>query len=177
MVNNLHHRRSIRFPEYDYASEGGYFITIVTHERANLFGEIIHGEMKLNAFGKIVTDEWFHTTQLRPNIELFEDEFVVMPNHVHGIVWITDPVHGNAPVGTYRDTPLLRSPSNTVGAIVRGFKGSVTTRINIQRHAQGVPVWQRNYYERIIRDEQDYEAIANYIYNNPLSWETDDENR
>jgi REP element-mobilizing transposase RayT len=92
-LNNLlrpHHRRSIRLKGYDYTSEGGYFITLVTHERHSLFGEVIDGEMHLNALGIIARDEWFRTAQIRPYVELFQDEFVVMPNHIHGIIWITN---------------------------------------------------------------------------------------
>jgi putative transposase len=97
--NNLHHRRSIRLAEYDYSSEGGYFITIVTQDRECLFGEVIDGEMHLNNFGKIVWEEWYRTAKLRPNIVLIEDEFVVMPNHIHGIIWINDiPGRGSLPL-------------------------------------------------------------------------------
>ena len=84
-----HHRRSIRLKGFDYTSEGGYFITIVTHERQYLFGEIRDGEMHLNPLGKIAYDEWFRTVELRPYVELFDIEFIVMPNHVHGIIWLT----------------------------------------------------------------------------------------
>ena len=81
-------RISIRLPEYDYTDPGGYFITIVTYRRERLFGEVVDGEMKLNEFGRIAFDEWFKTAQLRRNMELFEDDFVVMPDHIHGIIWI-----------------------------------------------------------------------------------------
>jgi hypothetical protein len=87
-----HHRRSIRLAGYDYTSEGGYFITCVTQGRVNLFGEVVNGVMKLNDYGEIVKEEWFKTARLRPNIELDEDEFVVMPNHIHGIIWINDDI-------------------------------------------------------------------------------------
>jgi putative transposase len=180
----LHHRRSIRLEGYDYASEGGYFITVVTYKRMCLFGSVKDGEIVLNDFGRIVWKEWFNTLKIRPNIELFEDEFVVMPNHIHGIIWSNevfckgsikstienDPIA----VGAYSHTPL-RSPSGTIGAIIRGFKGAVTTKINISRGEKGVPVWQRNYYDHIINSEKDYENIANYIDFNPLAWQTDKE--
>jgi putative transposase len=180
----LHHRRSIRLADYDYSAEGGYYITIVTQGRVNLFGDIIDGEVRLNELGKIVWEEWFRTAILRPNVELLEDEFVVMPNHIHGIIWIDDvdgntsnsTMNDNPPVGAYSHTPL-QSPSHTIGAIVRGFKGAVTTRINIQRDQKGVAVWQRNYYEHVISSERDYYNIANYIYSNPLNWDADTENQ
>jgi len=101
--SSLHHRRSIRLKGYDYTSEGGYFITLVTHQRLPLFGSIVDGEMSLNALGIIARDEWFRTAQMRSYVELFDDEFVVMPNHIHGIIWITDLV---GRVGAYCNTPL-----------------------------------------------------------------------
>lgn len=181
-----HHRRSIRLAGYDYASEGGYFITIVTQGRVCLFGEVVDGEMRLNDFGRIVHEEWFRSTVIRHEIELDMDEFVVMPNHIHGIVWIEDDGRdgknvnsmGNnrQTVGAYSHTPL-QSPSGTIGAIIRGFKGAVTTRINTNRDLKGVPVWQRNYFEHIINSEHDYENIVNYIFLNPINWEIDSENQ
>lgn len=97
----VHHRRSIRLAGYDYASEGGYFVTIVTNGRLCLFGEVKKGEVRLNEFGKIVWEEWFNTAKLRSNVELLEEEFVVMPNHIHGIIWIIDDSgRGTAPLAT-----------------------------------------------------------------------------
>jgi putative transposase len=91
-----HHRRSIRLKGYDYTQAGAYFVTIVTHDRECLFGEVVDGVMRLNAFGEIVREEWFRTAVVRPYVMLAPDEFVVMPNHIHGIIWITggrgDPV-------------------------------------------------------------------------------------
>ncbi len=178
--SQAHHRRSIRLEGYDYASEGGYFITIVAHGRKCLFGSVVNEEIKLNDFGRMVREEWFNTSKIRSNIELLEDEFVVMPNHIHGIIWIMDRADGEvsqatySPVGAYSHTPL-RSPSNTIGSIIRGFKGAVTTRINIYRGRKGSPIWQRNYYEHIINSERDYENIVEYISFNPLAWQTDKE--
>ena len=110
-----HHRRSIRLPGYDYTQPGAYFITIVTHERACLFGEVVDGKMELNAFGEIVREEWFQTAVVRPYVRLDERDFVVMPNHVHGIVWIVDDV-----VGAQRrdddDVGAQRRDDNDVGA-------------------------------------------------------------
>jgi hypothetical protein len=105
----LHHRRSIRLPGYDYASEGSYFITLVTHDRECLFGRIVNDEMVLSPLGEIVRDEWFRTAAIRENVELFDDEFVIMPNHVHGIINITPPACTGTVgiVGAYCNTPLL----------------------------------------------------------------------
>ena len=284
----IHNRKSMRFNGYDYSQEGAYFITICCKDRACLFGEIKNREMILNANGIIAHNEWLQTTKIRSNVEL--DVFVIMPNHIHGIVIINnhaiddrrgvlhtsgllmndrgnkpDVLHtpvllmsdrGNKPdvlhapgsgsgtsgsvLGTSgsvlgepgsalgasgsikgvcntslqitvgRDmgvcnTPLqktdgrdlgvcntslqktdgrdlgicntpLRSPSNTIGAIVRGYKSAVTKQINILgsgNYNQSSTVWQRNYHDHIIRNEQSYQHISNYIINNPAKWDDD----
>jgi len=192
------HRHSIRLPGYDYSAEGSYFITLVTHEREHLFGEIVDGEMRLNEFGKIVREEWERSTMSRKEIELDMDEFVVMPNHIHGIVHIfkvdndsefltgTDdwPIaslgDGEYRVRAYGHTPLpqsvgFHSPSKTLGSMIRGYKSSVTTRINTLRGTPREKVWLRNYYEHIITTEKEYENIVNYICLNPLNWGLNDE--
>lgn len=125
-------RRSIRLRDYDYSSPGEYFITICTHNRECLFGEVVDGEMVLNDFGKIAHEEWFRTESIRDNVEL--DVFVIMPNHMHAIFGIKANINefGKPTVGAYSDTPLHESnskfklPSKTVGAIVRGYKSTVT---------------------------------------------------
>jgi len=177
---DLHHRRSIRLKEYDYSQAGAYFITICTHQREHLFGEIVDGEMKLNELGQIAHEEWHKTARIRVEIEL--DEFVIMPNHIHGIIMIHEPVRAyhNKPVRAYGHTPLptpnpakFESPSRALGAMVRGFKSAVTTQINQKRCTPGNPVWQRNYWEHIIRDEKDLYNAQAYILNNPIQWEND----
>ena len=178
-----HHRRSIRLRGYDYSQPGAYFITICTHDRDCLFGDVIDGVMDLTPYGRIVSDEWHRTEMVRSNVVL--DAFVVMPNHVHGIIWIVEfnDDHGDGlqrrrGVLQYAPTPTtgpsgLQSPSQTVGAIVRGFKGAVTKRINHHRGTPGVPVWQRGYYEHIIRNERALNRIRRYIIENPLHWPND----
>lgn len=168
----IHHRRSIRLPGYDYSQPGAYFITLCTHHREEFFGNIVDGEMRLNELGKIAREEWQKTALIRAEIEL--GEFVIMPNHVHGIIMI----HETA--GAYGHTSLpsvnpatFDSPSRTIGAMVRGFKSAVTTRVNQKRDTPRMPVWQRNYWEHIIRDEQDLSNAHAYILNNPAQWETD----
>jgi putative transposase len=89
------HCGSIRLNEYDYSSPGAYFVTVVTYQRVCLFGEVTDGEMQINIFGGIAKDEWFHTTTLRPYVQLYKEEFVVMPNHIHGIIWIEELNNGN----------------------------------------------------------------------------------
>jgi putative transposase len=180
-----HHRRSIRLSGWDYASAGAYFVTICTHERLCLFGEVVDGQMRLNPWGEIVQEEWFRSADIRREIVLHRDEFVVMPNHVHGIIWITDhggrgdpsgrPYAGRPHTGRYDDRP--RGPaSGSIGAIIAQYKSIVTKRINALRNAPGVPVWQRNYYEHIIRDERELGRIREYILNNPARWEIDENN-
>ncbi|GIV55247.1 MAG: hypothetical protein KatS3mg040_0015 [Candidatus Kapaibacterium sp.] len=186
-----HHRRSIRLPGYDYVQAGGYFITICTHDRTNMFGEVVDGEMQVNAVGEVVCEEWFRTAQIRPYVRLYDDEFVVMPNHIHGIIWIiNDDVGATRRVAptrrvahrvgaTHRVAPTdpPRGPaSGSIGAIVGQFKSITTKRINALRGTPGAPVWQRNYYEHIIRTEDALQRIRQYIVTNPLRWLLDREN-
>lgn len=177
--NKVLHRHSIRLLGYDYSDEGGYFITLVTHKRECLFGEILDCKMKLNGFGNIAREEWFRTRTLRSNIELLEDEFVVMPNHIHGILWLTENVGTSPGKGTARRAltsdafgkPVCGSLATVVGA----YKSAVTKRINLVRETPGAPVWLRNYYEHIICTEKEYKNITNYIDQNLVCWETNDE--
>lgn len=174
---NQHHRRSIRLEGYDYARVGAYFVTICV-ERVGafghpplLFGDVVNGVMRLNQFGMIVESEWLATPKIRPQIEL--DEYAIMPNHFHGILIIVRdvrPIHDDPPGSPFR------SPSQTVGAIIRGFKSVVTSRINSLRNRPGAPVWQNNYYERIIRNRDEMNLIRQYIKDNPAQWERDREN-
>lgn len=195
---------------YDYTNPGAYFVTACTWNRECLFGDIIGGQMQMNEYGKIVRDEWMRTEDVRPNIEL--DEFIVMPNHLHGILVINDDARGaHTPVGarrcldparlaperreqpsenvngygnietrranqgaTHRVAPTCKSGS--IGAIVGQFKSSTTKLINRIRKHPGMPVWQRNYFEHVIRNEKDLIQIRQYIKGNPLQWELDGEN-
>ena len=166
-------RRSIRLPGHDYTQPGAYFVTICTYNREPLFGQVVDGKMVMNAFGRIVWEEWFRTAQVRPNVELFEDEFVVMPNHIHGIIWIVgEPVGATRRVAPTDGHPRGPVPGS-IGAIVGQFKSIVTKRINQMRGTPGARVWQRNYYERIIRNERALNAIRRYIAENPLRWYRD----
>ena len=173
------HRRSIRLKGYDYTQPGAYFVTICTHNRAPLFGRVVDGDMVLNVFGEMVWEEWFRTAQVRPYVELFSDEFVVMPNHVHGIIWIMgDPLVGaQRRCAPTKPKPGGITPNNvalgSLGAIIRSFKSAVTRRINEMRDTPGARVWQRNYYEHIVRSEQALDLIRQYIIQNPLRWHLD----
>ena len=176
----IHHRRSIRLQGYDYTQPGAYFITFCTHQRMHLFGEVVDGEMVLNDRGKIARDEWFKTAELRPYVKLYEDEFVIMPNHGHGIIWIED----ESPVGARR----RRAPTGdniekfgkpvkgSIPTIVRAYKSAVTYAINKLENQRGAVLWQKNYYEHIIRNERELHNIARYIQDKPLNWQLDRDN-
>ncbi len=159
-----HHRQSIRLRGYDYSRAGAYYFTIVAHLRECLFGVIVDSEMKLSQCGEIVHDAWLDLENHYTNIEL--DEVCIMPNHVHGIIVLTNAVTTGAATHE-KNAPLSE--------IIRALKSFSARRINIARQTPGIPVWQRNYYEHIIRDQQEYMAIQAYIIQNPLNWEHDDE--
>ena len=166
--SDIHHRQSVRLKGYDYSQAGAYFVTICTRERDCLFGDLSDGEMRLNQYGLIIREEWLRTAALRKDVEV--DIYTIMPNHLHGIIVIKG--RGVLP---YAPTGTFRSPSHTIGAIVRGFKSASTKRINETRDPRGTPVWQRNYHEHVIRDEDDLNRIRQYIIDNPSCW-ADDEN-
>ncbi|CAG1014573.1 hypothetical protein ANAEL_05017 [Anaerolineales bacterium] len=169
-------RHSIRLKGYDYTQAGAYFVTIVTWQRECLFGEIVDGEMVLNEIGGIVREEWERTAFVRHNVEL--GEYVIMPNHIHGIlVFVDDVVGATRRVAPTRTTPTKTTlQSGSLGAVMAQFKSIVTKRINGLQNVTGRPVWQRNYYERIIRNESEMDRITRYIESNPLRWADDDEN-
>lgn len=187
-----HNRRTIRLKGYDYSQSGFYFITICCHGRELLFGDIKNGEMIWNDAGNITNECWLDIPNHFPNVVLHE--FIVMPNHIHGIIEIKtksvgaiyDTIVGandgnDTIVGANDYSPLQcvgaenylfpRSPSKTIGSIVRGFKIGVTKWM--RQNTNVYDVWQRNYWEHIIRDDNDYERIAKYIVNNPQNWDQD----
>ena len=146
-----HHRRSIRLKNYDYSQLGYYFLTICTYKRQSWFGEIKNNRMYLNQIGKIVAEEWINTRKIRPKFQL--DEWIIMPNHLHGIVIIDENILGlgerNRDILGARNAPLRQEP-NSISSFVAGFKSAVTKRINLLRNNRDIPIWQRNYYESII---------------------------
>jgi len=168
-----YNRQTIRLRNRDYSTNGRYYITICTQNRECTFGNIIDNIMKLNESGKIVKYEWVKTARIRPNIQL--DKYIIMPNHIHGIIIINN--YG----GVWQCAPTIknefRSPSQTIGSIIRGFKSAVTKHINKIRHTPAKAVWQRNYYEYIIRNRYDMGRIRQYIEMNPANWAQDQENR
>ncbi len=228
-----HHRRSIRLKGYDYTQPGAYFVTIVTHGRECLFGEIVDGEMRLNRAGQIARQEWERLPRRFPHVQL--DAFVIMPNHIHGIIVITDAGWDNTGVigrGTagHKDDVPNRQPAvprtgrgtasgcdvdvpvgaavleggtaagfdvdvpvgaavplqrleqfgkpvpGSIPTIVRSFKSAVTLGVNRLNRTSGADVWQRNYYEHVVRNDASLARIRQYIADNPAKWDDDNEN-
>ncbi len=185
---NRTNRRSIRLKDYDYSQAGYYFVTICTQKHVCLFGDVLDGQMVLNEVGQYVQGCWQEIPNHFPHVKL--DNYCIMPNHIHGIIIIVGPVDDNEiHVGAKNFSPLRRSipectsksfsrqhsmplgPSKTIGSIVRGFKIGVTKWM--RQHHPGQILWQRNYYEHIIRDERDYNRICKYIETIPLKCEQD----
>ena len=144
-------RRSLRLPGYDYSRAGAYFVTLCTQQRQCLFGEVVDSDMRLSTAGGIVQAVWNEVPLHYPGVVC--DGFIVMPNHLHGIVWLVA-----------RDKV---TKGHTLGDVVRGFKARVTVAINSLRQVSGHPIWQRNYYERIIRDDDELNRIRLYVAHNP----------
>ena len=163
------HRRSIRLQGYDYSQSGAYFVTMVTFRRECLFGEIQNERMRLSDMGQIADENWRAIPEHFPQVEL--GAYMVMPNHVHGIIIIQ-------PVGAQYIAPLQTQPPHvkpgSVGSIIRTYKAAVTRRI--QKELNGGNIWQRNYYEHIIRNDEEHNRIHLYIESNIDNWEDDDEN-
>jgi REP element-mobilizing transposase RayT len=226
--SNIHHRRSIRLKVYDYTQQGAYFVTICTHQRNCLFGEIVDGEIKLNTNGEIARDSWLSIPRHFKNVEL--DEFVIMPNHLHGIIIIeSSEVAGEAlanqdlsqsfsevagealanqdfsqlfsevagealanqdfskqqnlsgqcfapTVHTGETVKINGTKPQSLAAITQNYKSVSTRQINRMNKAKGNVIWQRNYYEHIIRNEEALNNIREYIVNNPINWVKDQEN-
>lgn len=235
-----HHRKSIRLKEYDYSNEGWYYVTICTNNKEHLFGKVINNKIELNNYGKIVQEEWLKTKEVRDNVDL--DDYVIMPNHFHGIIIITH--NKNANVGATRwvapdeeevapnkavfnDSSKDNEPenppgqqlikeniaghpikeehraghetnqehrarhqsnqenrashrlaptiqSNSLGSIIGQFKSVCTKRIKLMLDYPITSIWQKNYYEHIIRNEDDLFRIQKYIAQNPLKWQLDE---
>lgn len=165
-------RRSIRLKGFDYREPGVYFVTICTANRQSVFGAIVDGAMALNEFGKVVEAEWHRSAIVRPQIRL--DAFVVMPNHVHGVICLNE-AEGKARLaptpGQFRQ--LVRG---SLGMIVGAFKSASTKRINEIRGTPGALLWQRNYFEHVIRHEEELNRVREYIAANPVRWSEDGNN-
>lgn len=161
----MHNRQSMRLPNYDYTLSGVYFVTICSYRFADVFGRIADGKMQLNELGRLVENEWQRTAAVRPSVEV--DTYVVMPNHLHGLLWFSDGLAG--PVENSSET--IRA--NSLGPIIAQFKSIVTKRSRSIASAPRSPIWKRNYYDHIVRSERALERIRNYIIENLASWSED----
>jgi REP element-mobilizing transposase RayT len=182
--HKIHNRRSIRSQRYDYSCSGAYYVTIVTYGRECLFGEIKNGATQFSDMGRIAYENWRAIPEHSPQVEL--GEFVIMPNHVHGII-VTQgehipvaptpiaPAHGNPiPVARAEIKPNNGLKRGSIGAINGAYKMSVTRRS--QAELDGANIWQRNYFEHIIRNDDEHSRFQFYIESNPINWEEDKEN-
>lgn len=161
-------RKSIRLPHYDYSHPGMYFVTICTHEREPILGTIDAGYMIPNAAGKFVQQIWNALPNRFPNLKT--DKFILMPNHVHAILFLETP---QPSPGAASGAPTTRI---SLARVVRAFKSQSAIGINKIRTTPKLPVWQRNYFEHIIRTPQSLDGLRRYIQENPARWPHDEEN-
>ena len=164
-------RRSIRLPFYDYGSAGGFFVTINTHKRLPTFGKLRSGEVELNWIGRIAEEKWVQLPEHFPQVSL--DAYIVMPTHMHGILFITedDIEQAKSHVRATHASPIqkARGPKlGSLGAIIGSYKSAVTKAVNQLRSTPGQSVWHRNYYERVIRNQKELDEIRHYIENNAI---------
>ncbi len=196
-----YYKGSLRLPEYDYSQNGAYFVTLVAYKRQHLFGKMIQGEMKLSEIGKLIYGTWQEIPTHFYNVT--NDYFIVMPNHMHGIViidydppTIVDATHAShlqqgerkeqrlhqCKGGRLKNDSLVESSEKqypkgpapgSLGAIIGSFKSAASKRIHEIDGYQGCKIWQRNYYEHVIRDEEELQRMADYIESNPMNWVDD----
>ncbi|NEP43522.1 MAG: glucose-6-phosphate 1-dehydrogenase [Okeania sp. SIO2H7] len=166
-----HHRRSIRLPKHDYTTPGAYYVTVGANKRQFIFGDIIDGIMHPNFVGKTVKAVWYRLPQHFKNVTL--DAFVIMPNHLHGIIILND--------NNWQRSPQKKSPTlngtkpGSLSAIVQNFKSLSSRQVNGILKSSGT-IWQSNFYEHIPRNEGSLNRIRQYILDNPKNWENDKEN-
>ncbi len=171
MTQKLPSRRSIRLKDFDYAAPGGYFITLCTHNRKPLFGEIACGAMLLNECGLAVQAAWGELAGHYPHVTV--DEFAVMPNHLHGILVLGADEENARAARRPAPTNAIRQG---VPVIVRTFKTFSAKTVNAACNTPGAAVWQRGYFERVIRGDESLGCVREYIRQNPARWADDDEN-
>ena len=181
-----HHRQSIRLKGYDYSQPGTYFVTLVAQNRERIFGTVEGNQIRLNKIGELVANCWLSIPKYFDIARL--DEYVLMPNHFHGIINIDESYgKGEASLGIITSpiesisgdaSPLQPrgTQSRSLGAIIQNFKSVSTRKANRLYFEPGNKIWQRNYYERIIRNDRELNAIREYILDNPLNWALDKEN-
>ncbi len=171
-------RRPMRLRHFDYASPAAYFVTICTRDRLCILGEVVNGIVSLNENGRLVQRAWKNLPNHYPHVEI--DCWVIMPNHIHGILVLTG--KGGNRVGTKGRAGLKPAPTEGRAAphglpeVVRAFKTFSARRINLHRGTSGSSLWQRGYFEHVIRSESSLNRIRRYIVENPLRWDEDLEN-
>ena len=175
--HTMKNRKPNRHPFWNYSSDGAYFVTICTKNREHFFGEISGGKMVLNNVGKIVAQQWQWLESQYHHVLL--DEWVVMPNHFHGIICIVnnDPVVAGRDVGTGRELSLPKpcKPPKPIPQLIGAFKTTSSKRIHRETKFLDF-AWQRSYHDHIIRDEKSLENIRNYVQQNPALWHRDRNN-
>ena len=165
LYKNKYRIESTRLANWDYGTNAPYFITICAKEMQHFFGKIENQEMNLNDTGYIVLNEWLKTPEIRPDMNITLDEFIVMPNHFHGIIFIGDNQYNTTPAES-----KFGIQSKNLASIIRGFKSSVTRQAKLFNPDFG---WQERFYDNIIKNENDWHVIRNYILNNPTNWQQD----
>ena len=165
--NSLPKRRSIRLPGYDYRSSGAYFVTICTAGQKPLFGSVLAGSVQLSELGHIAEDCWKQIECIRREVSL--DAYVVMPNHIHGILLINADETASNARGAARE-----SAAGSLGTILAQYKSIVTKRSKLLRSPPTSPIWQRNFFDHIIRSAASLDKIRQYIVENPGRWVDDD---
>jgi len=177
MPGKWYKRKSIRLPDYDYSRPGVYFITICTNDRTCVLGVINNGRVKLNRLGQLVDSCWNRIPEHHKNVQL--DQYVIMPNHLHGILLFLDKDEGAAGCAPTTDStmgPRVKLKPGSLSVIIRSFKSSVTKMVRETDSSWAGPFWQRSYYEHVIRNETDMKQVREYIVTNPLRWSIDREN-
>lgn len=157
---------STRLKGWNYSNNGFYFLTICTHKKQKLFGQIVKGILELTDYGNIVENNWMKLEQYHKNIKL--DRYIVMPDHFHGIIQINNFVVSNQ--NNSQSNVITDSKYHDISEIIRGFKTFSAKEINVLRNLTGNPVWQKRFYDRIIRSENELNNVRKYINENPIRW-------
>ena len=173
-IGKLPSRRSIRLPQFDYSQVGQYFVTICAFQMRCLFGRIEDAKARLSLIGRIARDCWLEITSHFPCVVL--EPFVIMPNHIHGILTINKDGHGDA-VPLHHPECFQTAVAGSVPTIIRSYKAAVTYRVHADSIRRSIRVWQSNYFERVLFSGRDFLAASRYIVENPRLWHLEKENR
>ncbi len=162
-------RHSVRLRGYDYALNGAYYVTICAFQKQKLFGEFRESIFQISEFGLIVQNEWHRTAELRKYV--FLDEYIIMPNHIHGILVIDNPNQDQLPRHYEKER---KNYAASLGGIMINFKAAVTKQCRLIVNNTNQEIWQRSYYDHIIRNEDDLNRCREYIIQNPSNWNNDE---